>query len=313
MTSESSSKRAQAMNDNHSFGDNFKSPSENHSFDNFKSTSLTSSTRKEIPPMSKNRFENPNPAEAIDDNASSLIQETKYSLINRNNGGNFDQAFNPENVTKDTIAKYVKFLQKQEKYDDGPDICDDVIKRSEFNKNLEFDKGIINRHTRDFVGNYFENPNSIVSKKAGIPFAYEDNIFDDLKDLNISKDNILMSVDMYKSLLSPYQLIPSLQFSTLIKGFCNSMVSAQDSSMMIGIHQLLELLHDQLSYFPPITENLRVYYEKVFDSNITEFAFTNFKLAKNATLPCEKVLPIGLLKFAISVVKTEFSIWWPYR
>ena len=85
------------------------------------------------------------------------------------------------------------------------------------------------------------------------------------------------------------------------------------SSMMIGIHQLLELLHDQLSYFPPITENLRVYYEKVFDSNITEFAFTNFKLAKNATLPCEKVLPIGLLKFAISVVKTEFSIWWPYR
>ena len=72
MTSESSSKRAQAMNDNHSFGDNFKSPSENHSFDNFKSTSLTSSTRKEIPPMSKTKFENPNPAEAIDDNASSI-------------------------------------------------------------------------------------------------------------------------------------------------------------------------------------------------------------------------------------------------
>ena len=90
MASESSSKRAQAMNDNHSF-DNFKSPSENHSFDNFKSPSLTSSTRKEIPPTTSNKkFENksennsvPNPAEAFDDTASSL-HETKYS-INQNN------------------------------------------------------------------------------------------------------------------------------------------------------------------------------------------------------------------------------------
>ena len=68
MASESSSKRAQAMNDS------------SHSFDNFKSPSLTSSNRKEIPPPSK-KFEYkiektvPNPADAFDDNASSNIQE----------------------------------------------------------------------------------------------------------------------------------------------------------------------------------------------------------------------------------------------
>ena len=84
---------------------------------------------------------------------------------------------------------------------------------------------------------------------------------------------------------------------------------------MVGIHQLLELLHDQLKYFPPITPKMRVYYEKVFDSNITEFAFKHCKsvMESKDKTGCENVLPIGLLKFAISVVKTEFSIWWPYR
>ena len=71
MASESSSKRAQAMNDS------------------FKSPSLTSSNRKEIPLPSK-KFEYkiektvPNPADAFDDNASN-IQESKYSII-QNNG-----------------------------------------------------------------------------------------------------------------------------------------------------------------------------------------------------------------------------------
>ena len=82
---------------------------------------------------------------------------------------------------------------------------------------------------------------------------------------------------------------------------------------MVGIHQLLELLNDQLKYFPPITPKMRVYYEKVFDSNITEFAFKNCRDVLLSKQDSDKVLPIGLLKFAISVVKTEFSIWWPCR
>ena len=199
MASESSSKRAQAMNDS------------------FKSPSLTSSNRKESP-LPSQKFEYkiektvPNPADAYDDNASN-IQESNYSVMQNND------VFNPENVTKETIAKYVKFLKKQEKYDDGPDICDDVIERSQFNKKMEFDKGI-NRHTNDFVEKYFKEE----LRKEELPYTYEDQLFDDIK----VGEEFLMSVDMFKSLLSPYQLIPSIQYSTLIKSFTNSIIGSDE-------------------------------------------------------------------------------------
>ena len=95
-----------------------------------------------------------------------------------------------------------------------------MIERSEFNKKMEFDKGIKPTHTKDFVEKYFKGE----LRKQELPYTYEDQLFDDIK---VGED-ILMSVDMFKSLLSPYQLIPSIQYSTLIKSFSNSIIGAEE-------------------------------------------------------------------------------------
>ena len=63
--------------------------------------------------------------------------ETDYENIDKD-----IQNSNPQNVTKETIAKYVNALIKSEDNQDGPDICDDVIKSSNYNKILEFGKDI---------------------------------------------------------------------------------------------------------------------------------------------------------------------------
>ena len=140
------------------------------------------------------------------------------------------QKTNPENVTKETIAKYVNALIKfEDNQDGGPDICDDVNKISKFNKKLEFDNKEIKYDTRKFIEKYFKEPPDFSDVR--VPFPYEENIFDDIKisDIDVlTKEHILMSVDLFKSLLSPYQIIPASKFSSLIKIFCETKISPRN-------------------------------------------------------------------------------------
>ena len=142
-----------------------------------------------------------------DMNSSLEIDELKYY-----------KKLNCDDIDKNSISKHVNALKKYQKLKEGPDISDSFSRPSKYNLHQECEREATKKYHKQ-IEKYFKKGQ--IGKHL---MTYEEKVIDDAEhrypdNEPITANNLLMKIELLKSLMSPWQRLKAEEFSELIDNF----------------------------------------------------------------------------------------------